>query len=66
MLSAMCKLVKLLLVWELLTEPLITACAIPFAFGLREALNRRAERKTDTQWQLILCASLVSLALLVA
>ena len=66
MLSAVCRLIKLLLVWELLSEPLITACAIPFAFGLREALNRRTERKSVIKWQLILCASIVSLALLIA
>lgn len=40
-LSAVCRLGKLLLVWEILKEPIITATSIPLCILLREYLEFR-------------------------
>ena len=64
MLSALFRLLKLLLVWQLLREPLITAVCIPLAIVMREALERQGERKPDTNSKMVVCGIMISLVLL--
>jgi hypothetical protein len=59
----MCRLGKLLIVWQILREPLIICLAIPLAMILREWLEWVGQRKTDITTAMVCIATLQSILL---
>ena len=59
----MCRLGKLLIVWQILREPLIICLAIPLAMILREWLEWVGQRRTDITTAMVCIATLHSILL---
>ncbi len=63
-LSAVCRLCKLFLVWQLVREPVIIAISIPFAILLRAMLEKIGERSVDISYPIVTTSLLISVILL--